>query len=84
MLSALALAVIISAFAEDIRSAQSLRRLHLPIRFHSASIALIYLDINTLPFAFKACLVYAIPFSHPVIASKAVIMGDYWTVTSTE
>jgi ABC-2 type transport system permease protein len=22
---------------------------------------------------------YAIPYSHPIIASKAVIMGDYWT-----
>jgi ABC-2 type transport system permease protein len=36
------------------------------------------LDINTLPFALKLVL-FAIPFSHPLIASKAVIMGDYWT-----
>ncbi|MEM3788489.1 MAG: ABC transporter permease, partial [Candidatus Bathyarchaeia archaeon] len=42
------------------------------------SFALIYLDINTLPLALRI-LFYAIPFSHPIIASKAVIMGDYWT-----
>ncbi|MBS7620956.1 hypothetical protein KEJ32_02420 [Candidatus Bathyarchaeota archaeon] len=38
------------------------------------------MDINTLPLALRI-LFYAIPFSHPMIASKAVIMGDYWTAT---
>jgi ABC-2 type transport system permease protein len=37
-----------------------------------------YLDINTLPLAVKIVL-YAIPYSHPIIASRAVTMGDYWT-----
>jgi len=78
MLSALALAVIMSAFAEDIRSAQSFVSYIYPLVF-LPSIALIYLDVNTMPFALKLVF-YAIPFSHPVIASKAVIMGDYWTV----
>lgn len=78
MLSALALAVIISAFAEDVRSAQSLISYIYPLVF-IPSIALIYLDVNTLPFALRLVL-FAIPFSHPVIASKSVIMGDYWTV----
>ncbi|MGB9684283.1 MAG: ABC transporter permease [Candidatus Bathyarchaeales archaeon] len=78
MLSALALAVIMSAFAEDVRSAQSFVSYIYPLIF-LPSIALIYLDINTLPFALRLVF-YAIPFSHPVIASKAVIMGDYWTV----
>ncbi|MCS7124420.1 MAG: ABC transporter permease [Candidatus Bathyarchaeota archaeon] len=77
MISALALAVILSAFAEDVRSAQSLVSNIYPLVF-VPSIALIYLDINTLPFALKLVL-FAIPFSHPVIASKAVVMGDYWT-----
>ena len=40
--------------------------------------ALIYLDVNTLPIALKAIL-FAVPFSQPVIASKAVIIGDYLT-----
>jgi ABC-2 type transport system permease protein len=78
LLSALALAVIISAFAEDIRSAQSFVGYIYPFVFIPL-LALIYLDINTLPFALRLVF-YAIPFSHPAIASKAVIMGDYWTV----
>lgn len=77
LLSALALAVIMSAFAEDVRSAQSLVGYIYPFIF-LPSFALMYVDVNTLPFAFKI-LLYAIPYSHPIIASKAVIMGDYWT-----
>jgi ABC-2 type transport system permease protein len=77
LLSALALAVILSAFAEDVRSAQSLVGYVYPLLF-IPSIVLMYLDINVLPFWLKIIL-YAIPFSHPIIASKAVIMGDYWT-----
>ncbi|MEM3703538.1 MAG: ABC transporter permease [Candidatus Bathyarchaeia archaeon] len=76
MISALALAVIVSTFAEDVRSAQSLVSYIYPLFF--PCIALIYLDINTLPYALRLVF-YAIPFSHPVIASKVVIMGDYWT-----
>ncbi|MEM3579368.1 MAG: ABC transporter permease [Candidatus Bathyarchaeia archaeon] len=78
IISALALSVILSAFAEDVRSAQALVSYIYPLVF-VPSIALIYLDINTLPFAFKLIL-FAVPFSHPVIASKAIVMGDYWTV----
>jgi ABC-2 type transport system permease protein len=78
LLSALALAVIISAFAEDVKSAQAIVGYIYPVIF-IPSLALMYLDINTLPTALRIVL-YAIPYSHPVIASKAVIMGDYWTV----
>jgi ABC-2 type transport system permease protein len=78
LISALALAVIFSAFAEDVRSAQSLVGYIYPIIFIPA-LALMYLDINTLPLALRIVF-YAIPYSHPIIASKAVIMGDYWTV----
>ena len=77
LLSALALAVIMSAFAENVRSAQSLVSYIYPFIF-LPSLALMYLDINTLPMALKI-LIYAIPYSHPIIASKAVIMGDYLT-----
>ena len=78
LLSALALAVIISAFSEDVRGAQSMVGYIYPLIFIPA-FTLMYLDINALPFALKIVL-YAIPFSQPVIASKAVVMGDYWTV----
>jgi len=79
LLSALALAVIISAFAEDVRSAQSLIGYIYPLIF-IPSFALMFLDINVLPLALKI-LIYAIPYSHPIITSRAVIIGDYWTAT---
>ncbi len=78
LLSGLALAVIMSAFAEDVRGATALVGYVYPLIFIPA-MALIYLDINTLPLGVKA-IFYAIPFSQPIIASKAVVMGDYITV----
>jgi len=77
LLSALALAVILSAFAQDVRSAQSLVSYVFPFVF-VPSIALMYLDINVLPFWLKVVF-YAIPFSQPIMASKAVTAGDYTT-----
>lgn len=77
LLSALALAVIMSAFAEDVRGAQSLVGYIYPLLFIPA-LVLIYIDVNSLPIALKIVM-YAIPFSHPIIASKAVTMGDYLT-----
>jgi ABC-2 type transport system permease protein len=78
LLSGLALAVIMSAFAEDVRGATALVGYIYPLIFIPA-MALMYLDINTLPLAIKA-IFYAIPYSQPIIASKAVVMGDYATV----
>jgi len=77
LLSALAFAVILSAFSEDVRSAQSLVGYIYPLVF-IPSFLLMYVDVNTLPIAVKIAI-YAIPYSHPIIASKAVTMGDYWT-----
>jgi len=78
LLSALALAVIMSAFSEDVRGAQALVGYLYPLIFVPAMV-LIYLDVNTLPLALKAVL-YAIPYSHPIIASKVIVLGDYTTV----
>jgi ABC-2 type transport system permease protein len=78
LLSGLALAVIMSAFAEDVRGATALVGYVYPLIF-IPSMALMYLDVNTLPLALKAIL-FAIPYSQPIIASKAVIMNDYTTV----
>jgi ABC-2 type transport system permease protein len=77
LLSALAMAVVLSAFAEDVRSAQSLVSYVYPFLF-IPSFILMYVDINALPLAVRVAL-YAIPYSHPIIASRAVTMGDYWT-----
>ncbi len=78
LLSALALAVVMSAFSENVRGAQALVGYIYPLIFLPA-MALIYLDVNSLPLAVKA-IFYAIPYSHPIIAAKAVVMGDYGTV----
>jgi ABC-2 type transport system permease protein len=78
LLSGLALAVIMSAFAADVRGAQALIGYIYPLIYIPA-IALMYLDVNTLPLALKAVL-FAIPYSQPIIASKAVVMGDYLMV----
>jgi ABC-2 type transport system permease protein len=78
LLSALALAVIMSAFSEDVRGAQALIGYVYPIIFIPA-LALLYLDFNTMP-AFLKVIFYAIPYSHPIIAAKAVVLGDYGTV----
>ena len=77
LLSALALAVILSAFAEDVRGAQSLVGYIYPLLF-IPSFLLIYIDVNALPFWLRY-IIYAIPFSHPIIASRAVTVGDYLT-----
>jgi len=78
LLSALALAVIMSAFSEDVRSAQSLVGNITPIIIIPA-LVLMYVDVNSLPLALKI-FIYALPFSHPIIAAKGVVIGDYWTV----
>jgi ABC-2 type transport system permease protein len=78
LLSALALAVILSAFSENVRGAQAMVGYVYPLIF-LPSLALIYLDINSIPLALRAVF-YAIPYSHPIIASKAVVLGDYGIV----
>lgn len=78
LLSALALAVVMSAFSENVRGAQALVGYIYPFIFIPA-LALIYLDFNSLPLALKTVF-YAIPYSHPILASKAVVTGDYGTV----
>ena len=78
LLSALALAVVMSAFSENVRGAQALVGYIYPLIFLPA-MALMYLDVNSLPMALQAVF-YAIPYSHPILASKAVVTGDYLTV----
>jgi ABC-2 type transport system permease protein len=78
LLSALALAVVMSAFSENVRGAQALVGYIYPLIF-IPSMALLYLNVNSLPLVVKG-IFYAIPYSHPIIASKAVVTGDYGTV----
>ena len=77
MLSALALAISISVFAEDVRSAQALvgplsALLTVPMIF------MMFTDINALPLPLRIVLL-AIPFTHPMLTSKITFTGDYLT-----
>ena len=75
LLSALALAVVISVFAEDVRGAQSLLGfVYMPLLI--PMFALMFTDLNTLPYGFQILLL-ALPFTHPMLAARATITGDY-------
>jgi len=77
LLSALALAVVVSVFAEDVRGAQSLLGfVYLPLFI--PMIVLMFADINTLPLTIRIILL-AIPFTHPMLAARAMTTGDYFT-----
>jgi len=77
LLSALALAVVVSVFAEDVRGAQSmLGFVYLPLFI--PMIVLMFADINTLPLTIRVLLL-AIPFTHPMLAARAMITEDYFT-----
>ena len=77
LLSALALAVVLSAFADDVRGAQSLVGYIYPLLIIPA-LLMIYIDFNSLP-TWLRIILFIIPYSHPILASKAVTMGDYPT-----
>jgi len=78
IVSALALAIIVAAFSENVRSAQSLVT---PINFIFIfpSLILMFADIQMLPYPVQIVL-YAIPYTHSIIASKAAFLGDYFTM----
>ncbi len=77
LLAALALAVVISVFAEDVRGAQSLLGfVYMPLLI--PMLALMFADINTLPLGLRIILL-ALPFTHPMLASQATLTGDYFT-----
>lgn len=76
IVSALALAIVVAAFSENVRSAQSLVGF-LNIIFIIPSLVLMFADIEILPYPFQMVL-YAIPYTHAILASKAAFMGDYF------
>lgn len=78
IISALALAICVAVFSENVRSAQS-NVGPLNILIVLPSIILMFADIDILPLAIQAVL-YAIPYTHSILASKAAFMGDYFTM----
>ncbi len=77
LLSALALAISISIFAEDVRGAQALVG-PLSMLFVFPMIIMMFTDVYALPFPLMIALL-AIPFTHPMLASKVAFTGDYLT-----
>jgi ABC-2 type transport system permease protein len=78
LIAALALCMLLGTMAKNYKSAQTLT-------FPVAMLAMVpmfvtmFADFDTLPLALKG-LLFAIPFSHPMIASRALIFNDYLLV----
>jgi ABC-2 type transport system permease protein len=75
MLSALALAISLSVFAEDVRGAQALVG-PLSMLFVFPMIFMMFTDITTLPFPLSIILL-AIPFTHAMLATNVTFTGNY-------
>ncbi|WP_457742830.1 ABC transporter permease [Thermococcus sp.] len=72
---ALSLAMIVAVFAEDVQSATTLvSAVIMPLAF--PAFLLMYTDINTLSSVARYVLL-AIPFTHPIIDYRFVLMGSY-------
>ncbi len=78
ILCGLALATILGVLAEDFRSAQSLI-LPVLILVMIPYFISFFADFNTLSLPVKL-LVYAIPFSHPFIATQYILLGNFQPV----
>jgi ABC-2 type transport system permease protein len=78
LLAGLALCIVLGTFAKNYRSAQALV-------FPITALALIptfvimLKDFDTIP-AVLRILVFAIPFSHPMMAMRALMLDNYWLV----
>ena len=75
LLSALALAISLSVFAEDVRGAQALVG-PLSILFIFPMVFTMFTDINALPFPLSIILL-AIPFTHSMMATNVTFTGNY-------
>ena len=78
LVSALAMAISLAVFTDNVRSAQSLTGI-LIVPIILPAIILMFSDIDMLPQTFQ-WLMLAIPYTHSILASKAAFMGDYWIV----
>ncbi|MFA5031984.1 MAG: ABC transporter permease [bacterium] len=78
IMAALSVCIILGVFTQDTKSAQTMSY---PIMLVALVpvLLLMFKDIETLPISLRI-IVYAIPFSHPMIASKSLIFHDYRTV----
>jgi len=78
LISALAMALSVAVFADNVRSAQSFTgALVTPIMI--PAIVLMFSDIEMLPQSFQ-WLMLAIPYTHTIIATKAAFLANYAVV----
>jgi ABC-2 type transport system permease protein len=78
ILAALSIAMILAVFTQDVRSAQSLVSFTImPLVF--PAMILMFADLNSLPAVLKYVLL-VLPFSHPTIAAKSLILRNYGIV----
>jgi len=78
IVASLAIAVTFSVFSEDVRSAQSSIS-YIYIIILVPILLLMFMDINTLP-TYQQILLYIIPFTHTVVATRELLFGNYSTV----
>jgi ABC-2 type transport system permease protein len=78
LVSALAMALSVAVFADNVRSAQSFTGVLItPIMI--PALVLMFSDIEMLPLAFQYFLLI-IPYTHSIIATKAAFLGNYFQV----
>lgn len=75
LLSALALAIIVSAFSGDVRGAQSVVG-YLYLIIMLPMFVIMFTDFNSLPLTARIVLI-ALPYTHPMLAAQATLTGDY-------
>jgi ABC-2 type transport system permease protein len=80
LISALSLCMLLGTMAKNYKSAQTLTFPIIIMALFPYFITM-FKDFDTLPLAFKVIL-FAIPFSHPMMATRALIFNDYLFVTS--
>ena len=75
LFAALALCMVLGTFAKNYKTAQTLT---MPITLLAMipMFMTMFWDFNTLPFAAQV-VVFLIPFSHPMMALRALMFGDY-------
>lgn len=75
IVAGLSICIILGVFTQDTRSAQAMSLPIMLVTFIPFFLSM-FKDIDTLPLGLKI-IVYAIPFTHPMLASKSLIFHDY-------
>jgi ABC-2 type transport system permease protein len=80
LLAGLSLCIVLGTFARNYRSAQTIIFPITALAMISAFV-IMFKDFDTIPVVLKA-LLFAIPFSHPMMAVRALMLDNYWLVIS--